>query len=313
MTELRWILLVAGLALIAGMYLWGVRSRSRSAATDPGRAVAIEPRTRPATFAADAGMDVGTDVDMDMDMDVDNDTDVDVELDAELDVDIDTDAGVDRTKGRFEPRIRSDDRAPRVHEVVPLVEVDGDGMQTGRREPTMGQPRTTVQERPAQALEPAAPEPDEDPDSQTAVHGRAQRIVALRVVAPLPSRFEGTLLQEALRAEGFQFGRYEIFHRMDQAGRPLISLASLREPGTFDPATMAGAAYAGVALFAVLPGPLTAQQAFEQLFSTARALSAKLGGHMQDERGVPLTAQRVVRLREDMLAFDRGRADPDRR
>jgi cell division protein ZipA len=93
----------------------------------------------------------------------------------------------------------------------------------------------------------------------------------------------------------------------------VLSLASLREPGTFDPATMAGAAYAGVAIFAVLPGPLTAQQAFEELLGAARALAGRLGGHMQDERGVPLTAQRVVRLREEMLAFDRGRADPARR
>lgn len=100
---------------------------------------------------------------------------------------------------------------------------------------------------------------------------------------------------------------------MDESGRPLISLASLREPGTFDPATMAGAAYAGVALFTVLPGPLSAQQAFEQLFAAARSLAATLGGHLQDERGVPLTTQRVQRLREEMLAFDRGRADPDRR
>ncbi len=301
MTELRWILLVAGLALIAGMYLWGVRSRLRSAAVDPGRATAFEPRRRP----------VDPDADPDGDPDADIGADIDIDMDDHAGTPPDDDAGIDRTSRRLEPRIRGDERTPRVHEVVPLVEVDGDGVKTGRREPTMGQHRPAVVERPAGAAEPAAPEPAEDPDSQTAVQARAQRIVALRVVAPLPSRFEGSLLQDALHAEKFQFGRYEIFHRMDPAGRPLISLASLREPGTFDPATMAGAAYAGVALFAVLPGPLTAQQAFEVLFATARALAAKLGGHMQDERGVPLTAQRVVRLREDMQAFDRGRADPD--
>ncbi len=301
MTELRWILLLAGLALIAGMYLWGIRARSRSAAGDPGRASAIETMNRSAALAgnAGAGADTGADGDIDVDLDVATG--------------IDADAGIDRTAGRLEPRIRSDDRAALIHEVVPLVEVDGDGVRTGRREPTMGQRWTVAPERPTESAETHAPGPVDDPDSQTAVESRAQRIVALRVVAPLPSRFEGSLLQEALLAEHFEFGRYDIFHRLDQAGRPLISLASLREPGTFDPATMAGAAYAGVALFAVLPGPLTAQQAFEQLFATARALAARLGGHMQDERGIPLTAQRVVRLREEMLAFDRGRADPDRR
>jgi cell division protein ZipA len=276
MTELRWILLAAGLALIAGIYLWGTRARSRSAATEPARAVPIEP---PVTSEARRDAEEGP-----------------------------------GDMARSEPMVRMDDRAANVHEVVPLVEVSEDGSYVGRREPTMGQrPAATPPDRPARGLEPPAPEPDVDPDSQTAVEARAQRIVALRVVAPLPSRFEGSLLHEAILAERFEFGRYEIFHRMDAARRPVMSLASLREPGTFDPATMAGAAFAGVALFAVLPGPLTAQQAFEELFASARALAARLGGHMQDERGVPLTAQRVARLREEMLAFDRGRSDSDRR
>jgi cell division protein ZipA len=305
MTELRWILLVAGLALIAGMYLWGIRSRSRSAAVDPGRATTVEPGRRP---VLPSGAD-------DMDADVDTDVGLDSSMGVDVDVDtyMDSDAGIDRTAGRLEPRIRGDEPVSLVHDVVPRIDVDVDGLRAGRREPTLGQRRTITTERGPEAAEPHAPTPVADLDSQTAVEARAQRIVALRVVAPLPSRFEGSLLQEALLAEHFEFGRYEIFHRLDPSGRPLISLASLREPGTFDPATMAGAAYSGVALFAVLPGPLTAQQAFEQLFATARSLAARLGGHVQDERGVPLTAQRVVRLREDMLAFDRGRADPERR
>lgn len=301
MTELRWILLAAGLALIAGMYLWGIRARSRSAASEQGRTTAVESRSRPVTPPEDAGADTYVDAD------------VDVEVDIDIDIDTDADAGIDRIAGRVEPRIRGEERTHLVHDVVPLVEVDSNGTRTARREPTMGQHRSAAPELPEKDAEPPVAEHADDPDSQTAVEARAQRIVALRVVAPLPSRFEGSLLQEALLAEHFEFGRYEIFHRLDASGRPLISLASLREPGTFDPATMAGAAYSGVALFAVLPGPLTAQQAFEQLFSTARSLAARLGGHMQDERGVPLTALRVARLREDMLAFDRGRVDPDRR
>jgi cell division protein ZipA len=275
MAELRWILLAAGLALIAGLYLWGVRTRLRSAATDAGRAISAE---APAKQAGQQDLD-----------------------------DFD----------RLEPEVRLDDTVPEVHEVVPLVEVDESGGYTGRREPTLSQRLTETQAREAPAVEhePSmqAGEDGEDIDSQTAVEARAQRIVALRVVAPLPSRFEGSLLHEAVRAERFEFGRYDIFHRLDPAGRPLLSLASLREPGTFDPATMAGAAYAGVAIFAVLPGPLTAERALEELLATARALAQRLGGHMQDERGVPLTAHRVARLREEMRAFDRGRADPARR
>lgn len=274
MTELRWILLAAGLALIAGLYLWGIRARLRSAATDAGRAVSIEPPDQ-AAARSDAADPV-----------------------------------------RHEPQVRLDDRVPEVYETVPIMEVGDGGQPAGRREPTLGQRPTAATPRQAPSSEPASssrPPPTDDIESQTAVESRAQRIVALRVVATPPSRFEGSMLLEAVVAERFEFGRYEIFHRLDSLGRPVLSLASLREPGTFDPATMAGAAYAGIALFAVLPGPLAAQRAFEELFAATRSLAGRLGGHMQDERGVPLTAQRVVRLREEMLAFDRGRADPARR
>jgi cell division protein ZipA len=92
-----------------------------------------------------------------------------------------------------------------------------------------------------------------------------------------------------------------------------MSLASLREPGTFDPATMAGAAYAGVALFSVLPGPVPAGQAFEELLDVGRSFAGRLGGNLQDERGAPLSMQRVAQLRDEMTHLDRGRtARPSR-
>ncbi len=286
MSELRWILLGAGLALIAGIYLWGARARRRSAATEPAsRTLVVEPPPPPEPVAAQA---------------------------------------------RVEPAIGLDDKAPPVLESVPVVEL-GTGLDVpggraaGRREPTLGQrltapavdtARTFPPEVPqAERAEPPRPGPSPDmataeveDESEDAVAARAQRIIAIRVTAPSPSRFEGSLLHEAALAEGFEFGRYQIFHRLDPVGRPAISLASLREPGTFDPATMAGAAYAGVALFSVLPGPMPAQQAFEELLAVGRSLAGRLGGNVQDDRGAPLSVHRISQLREEMLAFDRGRA-----
>jgi cell division protein ZipA len=276
MPELRWILLGAGLALIAGLYVWGVRSRRRSTAPDPARAAVFE--QQPPESAGQA---------------------------------------------RIEPQVRLDVPSPPVHEIVPSVDL-GEDMQSvrapaaGRREPTLGQrltapspdrqsPSVEVRRQGAEAGSEATETAGEaEPDGDGAA--RAQRIVAIRVTAPTPSRFEGSALQEALLAEGFEFGRYQIFHRLDPVGRPVISLASLREPGTFDPATMAGAAYAGVALFSVLPGPMPAQHAFEELLVVGRSLAGRLGGNLQDDRGAPLSMQRIAQVREEMLAFDRDRA-----
>jgi cell division protein ZipA len=152
--------------------------------------------------------------------------------------------------------------------------------------------------RPAPRAEPA-PEPPRKPP--------AQRIVALRIIAAGGGVFEGAQLIEALATDGFVFGRYQIFHRLDESGRPIVSLASLKEPGTFDPDNMPGMDFRGIALFTVLPGSLPALRAFDELIVTARALAATLGGQLQDERGAPLSLARIGQLREDVAGFERAR------
>jgi cell division protein ZipA len=247
MTELRWILLVAGLALLAGLYLWGLRSRRRSAAPEIERAARFEPApATPPPAPAPAAAPVES--------------------------------------LRVEPQVRLDEEAspPSIHP-------------TRRREPTL-----------AREVGPEAPAPDE-PTIDEAPESKSQKIVAVRIMARPGERFDGAELLDGLRAEGLEFGRYDIFHRLDPAGRPVFSVASLVEPGTFDPQGMTGAAYPGIAIFAVLPGPVSARQAFEELLATAHALSGRLDGNLQDDRGASLTMQRITALHEELRAFDRAR------
>jgi cell division protein ZipA len=136
----------------------------------------------------------------------------------------------------------------------------------------------------------------------------AQQIIALRVVAPPAEPFDGAALRAAIEAEGFTFGRYQIFHRLDAAGRTVFSLASLKEPGTFDVATMGRASFRGVALFVVLPGPLPGGDAFDALLAAARAIAGRLGGLLQDERGVALGPVRIGQLRAAAAAIEPSRA-----
>ena len=107
---------------------------------------------------------------------------------------------------------------------------------------------------------------------------RAQKIISVRVAAPMPTRFEGALCARHSTATVCGTDGYEIFHRLAPDGRPIISLASVLEPGTFDPAAMDHAAYPGVAVFTVLPGPVSALDALEDLLVTSRALAVQLGG-----------------------------------
>jgi FtsZ-interacting cell division protein ZipA len=86
----------------------------------------------------------------------------------------------------------------------------------------------------------------------------------------------------------------------------VFSVASLKEPGRFDLQAMPATQYPGVALFAVLPGPVGAGEAFDEMLFTARALATHLTGTIGDERGVPLTASRVAAFREEVLEFERS-------
>jgi cell division protein ZipA len=197
----------------------------------------------------------------------------------------------DELPGTVEPVLEftREERAPATARATPGA----------RTEPTL----STVPE-PAAAAQPA-PFVDGAGDRRP-VPRTAQKIVAVRVAAPMPSRFEGVRLREALDRNGLRHGRFDIFHRLAPDGRPIISLASVLEPGTFDPAAMDKAAYPGVALFTVLPGPVSALDALEDLLVTSRALATQLGGTVLDEKGAPLSLQRIAHMRDDVLAFERN-------
>jgi cell division protein ZipA len=148
----------------------------------------------------------------------------------------------------------------------------------------------------------ALPEPPAGPLIVDWPAERERRILALRLVAPQRERFAGRSLRQALAAEGFHLGQFAIFHKPDDEQRAVLSAASLTRPGTFDMETMDSQHYGGLSLFAVLPGPKSPPQAFEELVFAARNLNERLHGVLQDEQGTPLTPARIAQLREQLRA-----------
>lgn len=208
--------------------------------------------------------------------------------------------------------------APRVAPREPPAEVSS----PPRREPTLTLPTLRARERLVSddlpVLEAAAdplaadraperPAPDAPPEPAPAPRvdwppDERRRIVALRLVAMQPERFAGRSLRQALAAEGFVLGRFAIFHKPDEEQRAVLSAASLSTPGTFDEETMDSQHYGGLSLFAVLPGPKSPPETFDELILTARSLNDRLQGVLQDEQGSPLTPARIALLRERLSA-----------
>ena len=79
----------------------------------------------------------------------------------------------------------------------------------------------------------------------------------------------------------------------------IFSVASLRRAGHLRSCEqMDRAAYPGVTLFTRAAGTgARASHALDELLACARRLQANLGGTLQDERGAPLTVQRIARMR----------------
>jgi cell division protein ZipA len=127
-------------------------------------------------------------------------------------------------------------------------------------------------------------------------------IVSLRLVARPPDRFRGHQLRQALAAEGFVLGAFDIFHKPDANNRAVLSASNLSKPGTFDIETMDTQRFVGLSLLAVLPGPKSPQKAFEELLLAARMLNERLEGALQDDKGGPLTPMRIQALRDSLGA-----------
>lgn len=136
-----------------------------------------------------------------------------------------------------------------------------------------------------------------------------ERIVVLYVVAPHGERLVGARLSEAFARHGLEHGELDIFHARDAEGGTIYSIANGVEPGTFDPATIDTLSTPGVALFLRLPGPPSAETAFDRMVRDARALGEALEAQVLDGHHSTLTRQTEQHLRDEMRELDlrRGR------
>lgn len=291
MNELRWILIGFGIILLAGIYLWGRRAGGHAADSDEAARVRPDPPLQSREPA-------------------------DREWSRESPRVIDQDSGDPRAQLAIEePRIAAHRPAATRVETAdppPRATLDAASGQTkpappdtrpGRIEPTFSD-STQTEELPVSA-EPTAPAPTLS-SSDTPAPRRIERrkILSLRLAAA-PQRLDGAKLLETLQSESLQHGKYEVFHRVHTDGVSIFSIASMVEPGTFDPAKMAQTQYPGITLFAQLPGPVPGMHALNELVACARRLQQALGGTLQDDRGVPLTVHRIERLRQEVREFER--------
>jgi FtsZ-interacting cell division protein ZipA len=169
----------------------------------------------------------------------------------------------------------------------------------GHSEPAMSALPDEVEQIMLPAAQPLTPIVEWPPEEQ-------RHILSIRVVGLSPDRMSGRPLRQALSACGFVHGRFGIFHQPGADGRALISAANLSKPGVFDPTSMDFQRFRGLGLFAVLPGPLPPAAALDHLLDTAGDLAQRLQARLQDEHGQPLDEERLEALARTVHEMSNG-------
>lgn len=289
MDMLRWILLLVGVLVIAGLYgyyRWQEKGTARGGRRTPGR------RRRREDPDVDSAL-------KDLDDLVIDDPDADP---AGLDIDVPLDEPRARTESvNLDDPDQTVSRA-RVRHARPEPEPDR------QSEPKPESPPADQHaEDPGQREFPgfAVDEP-RIPDEEYQDAG--EKIVVLHVVAGRGYCFTGPALVEAAERVGLKHGEHDIFHRtMDtrNGSVAVFSMASMVKPGTFDLSRVDDMETPGVALFMRLPAPFDGLTAFEQMLETARRLADSLDGYLLDPQRCDLTQQAVEHIREELREYRR--------
>jgi len=125
-------------------------------------------------------------------------------------------------------------------------------------------------------------------------------------VAARDRTLPGTAIVQACDAVDLELGDMSIYHRRDAAtGQVLFSVASMVEPGTFPRDDMAHFRTPGLALFSQLPGARDGAEIYDEMLAAARGLASRLQAEVQDEHRNKLTRQMQDHMRESIIEHRR--------
>lgn len=131
-----------------------------------------------------------------------------------------------------------------------------------------------------------------------------RKIIVIHLVARHDG-FAGSAIEQACRANDLVLGDMSIYHRHDGGGRVLFSMASMVEPGSFPAAGMAAFSTPGLSIFTQLPGVRDGVEIYDEMLATANRLATLLHGELQDDRHNKLTRQMEKHVRESVIEHRR--------
>lgn len=171
------------------------------------------------------------------------------------------------------------------------------------KETTRDTARESARQTTSAAAAPSKPEARK-PAASTAPS--PDKIISLYIRRRGERRIGGSDLLDAAVKAGLSYGEMNIFHRRHEgADKPVFSMANLTPPGHFDASAWNVFDTPGVALFATLPGPVSALDAWDSMLASGSRIAELLEADLLDDSKCLLTRQRIAQLREEMREYDR--------
>lgn len=139
----------------------------------------------------------------------------------------------------------------------------------------------------------------------------APEVLALFLRPQRAESFAGPTIARALDAVGMRFGDMNIYHHFGagdlRAEQPIFSLANMFEPGQFDPDGFEDFQTAGLAMFIQFPAPLDGPVSFELFLNAAQRLAEALEAELLSAPGRPLDSAMIENMRTTAARYGNER------
>ena len=337
MDDLRVALLIAGIAVVAGVYVFARFSRRNAAKRGAGpNFVAREPRreggeTQDRSVSLDPHSMEGDDTGTTIDTDIDTGTAIDTDIgnlggifaprretsDAELSVDVSILAGLratyestlDGTVDGFAPSVPYKSTVDGAAPSVPQKSTMGGSAPSVPYKSTMGGSAPSVpHESTVDGSAPSAPhestvdgaDPPADPGAAAPLAIDMSRPLVYLTLVAKHERLSGRAILDALDAEGFRPGLMQLYYQRSEADPSVVvGVANMAEAGVLEPDSLPDMETPGLVTFTSVADDEThALKTFDMMVAASRRLAHRIDVTLCDETRSTLTAQAENHLRE---------------
>lgn len=165
--------------------------------------------------------------------------------------------------------------------------------------------KTKIDSKPARpdADVQASTQPESKTTKATDKPPRIDDLVTLYLLAK-DDALSGDVINSAAYANGLTFGKMNIFHRLDDYGEPLYSLANMMEPGYFDAENIHTLKTRGLVMFIQLAQLKHSSEALHDMLRCGYRMADMIGARLCNNKRESLTEKDANAYRELAARFD---------